>query len=68
MCGLFGYRMSMETHPSLEVKGSCPDLIIYAGEVTIGEEDRNKMDSKKRKLEKTRITEAACALLNSGGG
>ncbi|XP_029339015.1 schlafen family member 8-like [Mus caroli] len=58
----------METHPSLEVKGSCPDLTIYAGEVTIGEEDRNKMDPKKRKLEKTRITEAACALLNSGGG
>ncbi|XP_021033142.1 schlafen family member 11 [Mus caroli] len=58
----------METHPSLEVKGSCPDLTIYAGEVTIGEEDRNKMDPKKRKMEKTRITEAACALLNSGGG
>ncbi|EDL15688.1 mCG118877 [Mus musculus] len=58
----------METHPSLAVKWSCPDLTIYAGEVTIGEKDRNKMDSKKRKLEKTRITEAACALLNSGGG
>lgn len=58
----------METHPSLEVKGSCPDLIIYAGEVTLGEKVRSKMDSKERKLEKKRITEAACALLNSGGG
>ncbi|XP_034349372.1 schlafen family member 9-like [Arvicanthis niloticus] len=58
----------METHPSLEVKQSYPDLIIYVGEVTIGEKDRNKMDSEKRRQEKTRITEAACALLNSGGG
>nr|XP_034362535.1 schlafen family member 8-like isoform X2 [Arvicanthis niloticus] len=58
----------METHPSLEVELSYPDLIIYVGEVTLGEKDRNKMDSKKRRLEKTRITEAACALLNSGGG
>ncbi|XP_052052971.1 schlafen family member 11 [Apodemus sylvaticus] len=58
----------MKIHPSLVVKQSCPDLIIYAGEVTLGEKDRNKMDSKKRRLEKTRITEAACALLNSGGG
>ncbi|GAB1296574.1 Schlafen family member 9 [Apodemus speciosus] len=58
----------METHPSLVVKRSYPDLIIYAGEVTLGEKGRKKMDPKKRKLEKTRITEAACALLNSGGG
>ncbi|XP_028616168.1 schlafen family member 8-like [Grammomys surdaster] len=58
----------METHPSLEVEQSYPDLVIYAGKVTLGEKDRNKMDSQKRKLEKTRITEAACALLNSGGG
>ncbi|XP_031206979.1 schlafen family member 8-like [Mastomys coucha] len=58
----------METHPSLAVKQSYPDLIIYAGKVTLGEEYRNRMDSKKRRLEKTRITEAACALLNSGGG
>lgn len=58
----------METHPSLVVKQSYPDLIIYAGEVTLGEKNRNKMDSKKRRLEKTTITTAACALLNSGGG
>nr|AAP30070.1 schlafen 9 [Mus musculus] len=58
----------METYLSLVVKRSYPDLIIYAGEVTLGEKVRNKKDSKKRKLEKTRITQAACALLNSGGG
>ena len=58
----------METHPTLEVKQSYPDLIIYAGEVTLGEEDRKKMNKKKKRLGKTRIAEAACALLNSGGG
>lgn len=68
MLGLFDCRVSMEIHPSLVVEPSYPDLIIHAGEVTLGEKDRNKMDSKKKRLEKARITEAACALLNSGGG
>lgn len=58
----------METIPSLVVVQSHPDLVIYVGEVTLGEENRNKMDKTKRVEEKERITQAACALLNSGGG
>ncbi|XP_059126668.1 LOW QUALITY PROTEIN: schlafen family member 13-like [Peromyscus eremicus] len=58
----------METNLSFEVIKSHPDLVIHVKEVTLGEENRNKMDSRKRKLEKTKITKAACALLNSGGG
>ncbi|XP_041521165.1 schlafen family member 9-like [Microtus oregoni] len=58
----------MERNLSLEMIKSHPDLIIRVKDVTLGEENRKKMDSKKRKLEKTRVTEAVCALLNSGGG
>ncbi|KAK7829984.1 hypothetical protein U0070_003439 [Myodes glareolus] len=58
----------MERNLSLEMVKSHPDLVIRIRDMTLGEENRNKMDSKKRKLEKTRVTEAACALLNSGGG
>ncbi|XP_028719449.1 schlafen family member 13-like [Peromyscus leucopus] len=58
----------METNLSFEVIKSHPDLVIHVKEVTLGEENRKKMDSRKRKLEKTNITKAACALLNSGGG
>ncbi|XP_055475640.1 schlafen family member 11 isoform X2 [Psammomys obesus] len=58
----------METNPSLVVVRSHPDLVIYVGEVTLGEEHRNKMDKTKRMKEKEKITQAACALLNSGGG
>lgn len=58
----------MKRYISLEMIRSHPDLVIRMKDVTLGEENRNKMDSKKRKLEKTRVTEAVCALLNSGGG
>nr|XP_006990147.2 schlafen family member 13 [Peromyscus maniculatus bairdii]XP_015863839.2 schlafen family member 13 [Peromyscus maniculatus bairdii] len=58
----------METNLCLEVTQSHPDLVIHVKEVTLGEENRKKMDLVKRKLEKTNITKAACALLNSGGG
>ncbi|XP_040605238.1 schlafen family member 11 isoform X1 [Mesocricetus auratus] len=59
---------NMETNPSSVVSQSHPDLVIHVKEVTFGEENRKKMDSKKRKREKTSIAVAACALLNSGGG
>ncbi|ERE67504.1 schlafen family member 13-like protein [Cricetulus griseus] len=58
----------METNPSLVVSQSHPDLVIHVKEVTLGEENRKKMNSTKRKVEKTRIAMVACALLNSGGG
>lgn len=66
--GLFDCRTNMERNLSLEMIQSHPDLVICIKEVTLGEENRKKMNSKERKLEKTRVTEAACALLNSGGG
>ncbi|XP_013202493.1 schlafen family member 13-like [Microtus ochrogaster] len=66
--GLFDCRTNRKRNPSLEVMKSHPDLVIRVKDVTLGEEKRNNMNSEKRKLEKTRVTEAACALLNSGGG
>ncbi|KAL1779391.1 Schlafen family member 9, partial [Sigmodon hispidus] len=60
--------INMETDPFLVVIQSHADLVICVKEVTLGEERRKKMDSKRRKLDKARITKAACALLNSGGG
>lgn len=58
----------MEKDPFLVVMEAHADLVIRVKEVTLGEKIREKMDSKRRKLEKTRVTKAACALLNSGGG
>ncbi|XP_041120319.1 schlafen family member 9-like isoform X3 [Polyodon spathula] len=43
-----------------------PDVVIGVGEVTLGEDCRNKMsDGKKRKAEKNTLVKVACALLNS---
>ena len=66
--GLFDCRTNMERNLSLEVIKSHPDLVIRVRDVTLGEKERNKMNQEKKMLEKTRVTEAAYALLNSGGG
>ncbi|CAO2644558.1 Schlafen family member 9 [Lemmus lemmus] len=58
----------MEINLFLELIKSHPDLVICIKDVTLGEENRKKMISEKKKLEKKSVTEAACALLNSGGG
>ncbi|XP_003733033.2 schlafen family member 11 [Callithrix jacchus] len=53
---------------SLLVEPSYPDLVINVGEVTLGEENRKKLQKIQRGQEKERVLRAACALLNSGGG
>ncbi|XP_032136761.1 schlafen family member 11 [Sapajus apella] len=53
---------------SLLVEPSYPDLVINVGEVTLGEENRKKLQKIQRDQEKERVLRAACALLNSGGG
>lgn len=59
----------MKKHnPSLEVDTSYPDLVIHVGEVTLGEENRKKLQKAQRDQEKEKVAQAACALLNSGGG
>ncbi|PNI47345.1 SLFN11 isoform 2 [Pan troglodytes] len=52
----------------LVVEPSYPDLVINVGEVTLGEENRKKLQKIQRDQEKERVMRAACALLNSGGG
>uniref|UniRef100_A0A8C5P3A3 Schlafen family member 13 n=1 Tax=Jaculus jaculus TaxID=51337 RepID=A0A8C5P3A3_JACJA len=53
---------------SLSVKPFSTDLIIDAGKVTLGEGNRKKMNSSQREQERKKLAQAACALLNSGGG
>lgn len=46
-----------------------PEIIVDVGTVTFGEENRKKMTNNQLKRnENSRIIQAACALLNSGGG
>ncbi|KAM5273516.1 schlafen family member 13-like [Ctenodactylus gundi] len=61
----------MQTNPcSLVVETCYPDLVINVGKLSLGEENRNykKLPASQRNQEKMRIKQAACALLNSGGG
>lgn len=61
--------MNMERHnSSLVVESSYADLVINAGKVTFGEGNRNKLQKPQRDQEKETVSQAACALLNSGGG
>ncbi|KAM6174612.1 schlafen family member 11 [Erethizon dorsatum] len=53
---------------SLLVEPSHPDLVINVGKVTLGEENRKRLQKIQRGKEKARILQATCALLNSGGG
>ncbi|KAF6097185.1 schlafen family member 11 [Phyllostomus discolor] len=53
---------------SLVVESSYADLVINAGKVTFGEGNRNKLQKSQRDQEKEKVSQAACALLNSGGG
>nr|XP_012643400.1 schlafen family member 13-like isoform X1 [Microcebus murinus]XP_012643464.1 schlafen family member 13-like isoform X1 [Microcebus murinus]XP_012643521.1 schlafen family member 13-like isoform X1 [Microcebus murinus]XP_012643581.1 schlafen family member 13-like isoform X1 [Microcebus murinus] len=58
----------METNQCYPVvERSHPDLVINIGEVSLGEGNRKKLNIT-QKQEKTRFTQAVCALLNSGGG
>ncbi|KAG8520174.1 Protein SLFN14, partial [Galemys pyrenaicus] len=62
-------KISMnKNHYLLEVDPSYPDLVINVGDVTLGEENRNKLQKVQRAQEKEKVMQAVCALLNSGGG
>nr|XP_006219271.1 protein SLFN14 [Vicugna pacos] len=46
-----------------------PEIIVEVGKVTLGEDSRKKMTNKyMKRTENSKIIEATCALLNSGGG
>ncbi|XP_037349964.1 schlafen family member 13-like [Talpa occidentalis] len=55
-------------HYLLEVEPFYPDLVINVGKVTIGELNRKQLQKNQRTQEKDKVKQAACALLNSGGG
>ncbi|XP_003797276.1 schlafen family member 11 [Otolemur garnettii] len=57
-----------KNHCSLVLEPPCSDLVIDVGEVTLGERNRNELQKTQREQEKARVVQAACALLNSGGG
>ncbi|XP_069339223.1 schlafen family member 11-like [Eulemur rufifrons] len=57
-----------EYNSSLVLELSYPDLVINIGKVTLGEGNRKKLQKTQKDQEKARVTEAVCALLNSGGG
>ncbi|XP_034784707.2 schlafen family member 13-like isoform X1 [Acipenser ruthenus] len=67
---LYTLRMvSKNNFAPVWVETDYPDQVIDVGEVTLGEDCRNKMsDASKRKAEKNTLVQVACALLNSGGG
>ncbi|XP_008072475.1 schlafen family member 13-like [Carlito syrichta] len=60
--------MERDDETSLMLEPSYPDSVISIGKVTLGEENRKKMEKTKRDKQRMRITRIACALLNSGGG
>uniref|UniRef100_A0A8C5YCK8 Schlafen family member 13 n=1 Tax=Microcebus murinus TaxID=30608 RepID=A0A8C5YCK8_MICMU len=65
----FSCRMNTkEYNSSLALELSYPDLVINIGEVTLGEGNRKMLQKAQRDQEKARVTQAVCALLNSGGG
>lgn len=62
-------RINMERHYSrLVVESSYSDLVINVGRVTLGESNRKRLQKVQREKEKMKVSQAACALLNSGGG
>nr|XP_012643242.1 schlafen family member 11-like isoform X2 [Microcebus murinus]XP_012643304.1 schlafen family member 11-like isoform X2 [Microcebus murinus] len=61
--------MNMEEYnSSLVVESSYPDLVINVGKVALGDGDRNMLQETQKEQEKAKVTQAVCALLNSGGG
>lgn len=61
--------MNMQEHnSSLVIELSYSDLVIDVGVVTLGEDNRKKMQKTQKNEEREKVAQAACALLNSGGG
>ncbi|EMP28893.1 Schlafen family member 13 [Chelonia mydas] len=58
-----------EEHPCVDLNTKYPDVVVKVGKVIFGEtyrKEKNKQHIKKK--QKENISQAACALLNSGGG
>ncbi|XP_048221704.1 schlafen family member 13-like [Perognathus longimembris pacificus] len=53
---------------SLVVEPYQPDFVIGIGKITLGETSRNNLQGNQKQQEKETLLQAACALLNSGGG
>ena len=54
---------------SVDQETDYAELVLYVGEITLGEENRKTMkDPQLRKREAHNISQAVCTLLNSGGG
>ncbi|XP_012504121.1 PREDICTED: schlafen family member 14 [Propithecus coquereli] len=55
--------------PKTDTEMAYPEIIVEVGRVTFGEENRKKMtNSYLKRSENSKIIQAICALLNSGGG
>ncbi|XP_018422452.1 PREDICTED: schlafen family member 13-like [Nanorana parkeri] len=54
------YKISVDT--------SYPDQVLYAGEATLGKNQRKSIAKQKRIIQRKNISKAVCTLLNSGGG
>ena len=53
----------------METEMPYPEITVDVGRVTFGEENRKRMtNSYLKRTENSRIIQATCALLNSGGG
>ncbi|CAM4670038.1 ribonuclease SLFN12 [Caretta caretta] len=58
-----------EEHTSVDLNTNYADVVVKVEKVTFGEKTRNKMHNTKLKRKQNgKISQAACALLNSGGG
>ncbi|KAM7140011.1 schlafen family member 13-like [Macrochelys suwanniensis] len=65
----FRNRMAMEEeHPCVDLNTKYPDVVVKVGKVTFGEKYRKKMNKQHSKKQRDIISQAVCALLNSGGG
>ncbi|KAL1764235.1 schlafen 4, partial [Sigmodon hispidus] len=54
---------------SIDLETDYAELVLYVGEITFGEKTRKKLkDVQQRRREAHIVSQAVCALLNSGGG
>ncbi|XP_021501618.1 schlafen family member 2-like [Meriones unguiculatus] len=53
---------------SVDLEDESAKLVLTVGAITLGEKNRKEMNSLLRKRENECISQAVCALLNSGGG
>uniref|UniRef100_A0A8C4XDF7 Schlafen family member 11 n=1 Tax=Erpetoichthys calabaricus TaxID=27687 RepID=A0A8C4XDF7_ERPCA len=69
-CGQFSQIKMVSNQNAIRlINTTYADQVVNIGEITLGEETRNRMkNTQGRESERRQIINAACALLNSGGG